>query len=99
MRVLARIMFVLVCASGIACNTDPAKTAIPNQAVATQLMEAIDDAGLTVRLEKPAQRIISLIPSATETLIAIGATSQIVGRTRHDVAPEVMKLPSVGGGV
>ena len=34
-----------------------------------------------------------------ETLIAIGATNQIVGRTRYDVAPEIANAPSVGGGV
>ena len=62
-------------------------------------IEVVDDAGNTVRLAKPATRIISLIPSSTETLIAIGATSQIVGRTRYDVAEEVASLPSVGGSV
>ncbi len=59
----------------------------------------VDDGGFPVRLPHPAARVISLIPSATETLIAIGATRQIVGRTRYDVAPEVAPLPSVGGGV
>jgi cobalamin transport system substrate-binding protein len=43
--------------------------------------------------------VISLVPSATETLIALGATNQIVGRTRYDTSPEVASLPSVGGGV
>ena len=32
----------------------------------------VDDAGDTVRLAKAAQRVISLVPSATETMIAIG---------------------------
>lgn len=59
----------------------------------------VDDAGDTVRLAGPAKRIISLIPSATETLIAIHATRQIVGKTRYDVAKEVDSLPSVGGGI
>ena len=59
----------------------------------------VDDAGDTVRLASPAKRIISLIPSATETLIAIHATDRIVGKTRYDVAPEVDSLPSVGGGI
>jgi iron complex transport system substrate-binding protein len=70
----------------------------PSAAV-TSAYEATDDGGHVVRLDKPAQRIISLIPSATETLVALGAVPQIVGRTRYDVAPEVSKLPSVGGGV
>jgi len=59
----------------------------------------VDDAGDTVRLAKAAQRVISLVPSATETMIAIGATTRIVGRTRFDAATEIANLPSVGGSV
>lgn len=58
-----------------------------------------DDAGKAVLLRRPARRIVSLVPSATETLIALGAATQIVGRTDYDVAPEVATLPSVGGGI
>lgn len=60
---------------------------------------ATDDAGRTVHLAGPARRVISLIPSATETLVALGAADRVVGRTRYDVAPEVARVPSVGGGL
>lgn len=59
----------------------------------------VDDAGDTLRLAAPARRVISLIPSATETIIALGAKDRIVGRTRYDVAKEVDSVPSVGGGL
>lgn len=59
----------------------------------------VDDAGRTVQLSHPARRVVSLIPSATETLLAIGAGPLLVGRTRYDVAPEVQHLPLVGGSV
>jgi iron complex transport system substrate-binding protein len=62
-------------------------------------IDVTDDGGLAVHLPQTARRVVSLTPSATETLISIGATGQIVGRTRYDVAPEVASLPSVGGGV
>jgi iron complex transport system substrate-binding protein len=62
-------------------------------------IEVVDDAGTHVRLDAPAQRVISLIPSANETLVALGAASQIVGRTRYDIAPALATLPSVGGGI
>lgn len=52
-----------------------------------------------MRLAGPARRIISLIPSATESLIAIGATGEIVGRTRYDTASAIASVPSVGGGI
>ena len=60
-------------------------------------IEVTDDAGDIVRLAAPARRVISLVPSATETIIAIGAVDRIVGRTRYDVAPEIATVPSVGG--
>jgi iron complex transport system substrate-binding protein len=66
---------------------------------AAAAVQATDDAGHLVTLAHPARRVVSLIPSATETLIAIGATPQLVGRTRYDVAPQVASLPSVGGTV
>lgn len=65
----------------------------------TAVVRIVDDAGVEFRLPHAARRIISLIPSATETLIALGATAQIVGRTNYDVAPEVAGVPSVGGGI
>ncbi|GJG86166.1 ABC transporter substrate-binding protein [Gemmatimonadetes bacterium T265] len=58
-----------------------------------------DDGGRPVHLAGPARRVVCLIPSATETLVALGAADRLVGRTRYDVAPEVAALPSVGGGL
>jgi iron complex transport system substrate-binding protein len=43
------------------------------------------------------KRIVSLVPSATETLFAIGAGSQVVGVSSYDrEPPEVSRLPRVG---
>jgi iron complex transport system substrate-binding protein len=44
------------------------------------------------------QRIVSLAPSATSILIALGARRELVGVSKWcvDVAPEVAELPSVG---
>jgi cobalamin transport system substrate-binding protein len=70
-----------------------------NASVARGNIVVVDDFGDTIRLASPAKRVISLIPSATETIIALGATARIVGRTRYDVAHEVDSVPSVGGGL
>lgn len=44
------------------------------------------------------QRIVSLSPSATEILFAVGAGKRVVGRTRFcDYPPEAAALPVVGG--
>jgi iron complex transport system substrate-binding protein len=61
-------------------------------------VEAVDDAGRTIRLAEPARRIVSLMPAATETVIALGAESLLVGRTDYDDAA-LAHLPSVGGGL
>jgi iron complex transport system substrate-binding protein len=43
-------------------------------------------------------RVVSLSPSTTETLAAIGARGEMVGRSRYcDYPPDVAALPSVGG--
>lgn len=48
--------------------------------------------------QKKIQRIVSLGPSATEILFAIGAGDKVVARTAFcDYPEEVSKLPSVGG--
>lgn len=60
-------------------------------------LSATDDNGRKVRLARPATRVVTLVPSATETLVALGALPQIVGRTRHDTAPAVQDIRSVGG--
>lgn len=58
-----------------------------------------DDAGRTVALPHPARRIVSLIPSVNETILALGAGDRIIARTDYDEEPELRALPSVGGGL
>jgi ABC-type Fe3+-hydroxamate transport system substrate-binding protein len=61
---------------------------------------AVDDAGDTVRLVRPATRVVSLIPATTEILFAIGAGPLMVGRTRWDDYPaEAGQVPDVGDGI
>jgi len=43
------------------------------------------------------RRIVTLAPSLTETVIALGAGDRLVGVSRFDDLPEVAKLPRVGG--
>jgi iron complex transport system substrate-binding protein len=43
------------------------------------------------------RRVVSLAPSITDTVVALGQVSKLVGVTRFDSAPEVAKLPRIGG--
>ncbi len=59
----------------------------------------LDDAGRPVA-DRPAERIVSLAPSLTELLFAIGAGDRLIGRTRWcDYPPQVADVPSVGDGL
>lgn len=59
-----------------------------------------DDLGSTVTLEAPARRVVSLAPSITEIMFAIGAGDALVGRTRWgDYPPQASEVPSVGDGI
>lgn len=55
----------------------------------------VDDAGVTIRLQSPAKRIIPLYAGLGETLAAMGLADRVVGRTVSDdtLPPE---LPVVG---
>ena len=59
----------------------------------------VDATGLEIALEEPARRIISLVPSATQTLRALGAIHTVVGRTAFALEHWVLDIPSVGGGL
>jgi len=43
------------------------------------------------------QRIVTVAPSLTETIVALGATERLVGVSRFDEQAEVAQLPRVGG--
>jgi iron complex transport system substrate-binding protein len=62
--------------------------------------EIEDDLGTRVRFEQAPERIVSLLPSLTETICALGHCQRLVGVDRYSNWPEsVVKLPQVGGGL
>jgi iron complex transport system substrate-binding protein len=62
--------------------------------------EVVDEAGERVRFETPPQRVVSLLPSLTETVCALGACDRLVGVDRYSNWPESARaLPQLGGGL
>ncbi|WP_043287584.1 cobalamin-binding protein [Paraburkholderia oxyphila] len=60
-------------------------------------VSAIDDAGNTVTLAAPAQRVISLAPHVTELIYAAGGGPKLVGAVAYsDFPPQALSVPRVG---
>jgi iron complex transport system substrate-binding protein len=63
----------------------------------TKTMSFTDDLGATIELAGYPQKIVSLSPSMTEILFAIGAGGQLVGRDEYSLYPEeALEVTSVG---
>ena len=57
-----------------------------------------DDTGREHRLARPAQRVVSLLPSLTESVHALGGTALLVGVDRYSNWPAAIEhLPRLGG--
>ncbi len=56
-----------------------------------------DVRGRTFALEYPPKRVVSLVPSLTETLFDLGVGDAVVGITEFCIFPPDLYLPRVGG--
>src|SRR5262245_39659192 len=58
-----------------------------------------DDLGRTIRLAAPPRRLVSLVPSLTELVCALGRADRLVGVTRYccEPADAVASVAKVGG--
>lgn len=69
-------------------------------AVAAQAVAVTDERGVRVELPRPPQRIVTLLPSLTESVCTLGACERLVGVDRYSNWPEAVRaLPQVGGGI
>jgi iron complex transport system substrate-binding protein len=79
----------------LALLTACAPQAVPTEAPITTYTDSL---GRTITLDTTPQRIVSLAPSNTEILFAVGAGSQVVGRDEFsDYPPEAASISSIGG--
>ncbi|MHB0949364.1 MAG: ABC transporter substrate-binding protein [Gemmatimonadaceae bacterium] len=67
---------------------------------ANRAAERHDDDGVALRAAAPPRRIVSLNPTTTEILFALGAGPRVVGRTHWDIWPEAARqVPDLGNGI
>ena len=82
------------CGSSNNTSVTPTETAVTNEAFNVSVT---DSTGETITLTSEPQRIVSMAPSTTEILAALGVESKIVGRTKYCNYPEsIENVESVG---
>lgn len=75
----------------------PTTTPEPTAAPVDQSISLTDGLQRQVKLAKPAQRIVSIAPSNTELVFAVGAGAQLVGRDElSDYPAEAASVQSIG---
>jgi len=68
------------------------------QAFDLHAIDFIDDLGNRVQLDRPPERVVSLVPSMTEIIFAIGAGDRVVAVSHVDTwPPAAAQKPVVGG--
>ncbi len=81
-----------------ACAPQADPIAAPVATEPSAAITLIDGLGRSVVMNEAAKRVVSLAPSNTEILYAVGAAEQVIGRDEFSDYPEEAKaLPSVGG--
>lgn len=96
----AAILWLTACASGTPTPTqapDPTQTSAPSPTPEPVIL--VDGLGREFTLVEPANKIVSLAPSNTEILFAIGAGDKVVGRdSLSDYPEEALGVTDIGGG-
>ena len=68
--------------------------------VAAHAVQITDDRGVTVAFQQSPQRIVSMLPSLTESVCAMEQCQRLVGVDRYSNYPASVKLlPQLGGGM
>jgi iron complex transport system substrate-binding protein len=100
MRHLVSILGGCLLFAATAVAADSAAQSPSSAAIAPATHEVVDEAGRTIRIPFSPARIISLAPSLTETIYALGLQDRLVGDTDYcDYPPDAQKKPKVGGAI
>lgn len=71
-----------------------------NAVAAVEAIDIVDDKGVVVHFPQPPKRIVSMLPSITESVCILGKCDLLVGVDRYSNSPSsVSMLPQLGGGL
>lgn len=88
------VLAVLICAAA----PSRAQSATHSSPEPPAFREVVDELGRTIRVPQSVRRIVSLSPSSTETIYALGLQDRLVGDTDYcDYPPDAQKKTKVGG--
>ncbi len=97
LRLLGGCVVALACLDSGAASGPASGAAAPSAPPSSQIV-LVDDRGRRVVLPGEARRIVSLLPSLTETVCAIRACDRLVGVDRSsNWPPGIASLPRLGG--
>ncbi len=107
LRVLACLVLVLAAcgtaapsasSTGFSSSSSSSVSPVPTATTAHYPVSVTDDRGKTLTLSAPPRRIVSLAPSATEIVFALGAGDRLVAVDNFsDFPAEAKALPHIGG--
>ncbi|MFC1991799.1 ABC transporter substrate-binding protein [Chloroflexota bacterium] len=93
---LYKVLMVSLAISLVLCFSTVCRTAVEEEVQSS--IEITDQMGRTVILEKVPERIVSLAPTNTEILYALGLGDKVVGVTKYcDYPGEAQGKPNIGG--
>ncbi len=87
-------LVALCCLLLVACRQENMKQ---QESLQANMIQVTDAQGNQVVLKQPAQRIVALIPHATEMVMGVGATEHLVGIAAQPDMPDQLKNVSVVG--
>jgi iron complex transport system substrate-binding protein len=93
LRPVFAVALALLCGLAVSASQQTAPPQAP-----PAYHQVTDEIGRTIRIPQDIRRIVSLAPSLTETVYALGLQDRLVGDTDYcDFPPEAQRKPKVGG--
>jgi iron complex transport system substrate-binding protein len=91
---------ILFCPARVPAQTAPTTPVVIAPATPPAYRDITDEVARSIRIPQPVRRIVSLAPSLTETIYALGLQDLLVGDTDYcDFPPEARSKKKVGGSI